>query len=62
MSLASKITSRLHRRDKRSKEDGDRSSPVVQDRPMGGSGDDYRDYQASLDHNRISGGPPMSGF
>jgi len=29
---------------------------------MGGSGDDHRDFQASLDRTRNSGGPPMSGF
>ena len=61
MSFVTRITDRLRRRGKRS-EDGDRSSSVVQDRPMGGSGDEYRDYEASLNHSRISGGPPMSGF
>lgn len=61
MSLVTRITARLRRMRERSG-DGDRSAPGVPDRPMRGSGDDYRDFQASLDHTRNSGGPPMSSL
>lgn len=61
MSLVTRITARLRRAEKRADLDVN-GSPVRPDRPMGGSGDDYRDFQSSLDRNRISGGPPMSGF